>query len=99
MTIRRSVSRTSVCLPHRCWRCDLRRTLSKRLDDYVRTPKCKRCGTRSLYLCKDRLAKNWGRKHKCNCGGYWFPHRKGSKWCEHHPRANELLFAERRRAA
>lgn len=28
---------------------------------------------------KDRLV--------CGCNGYWFPHRKGSRHCEHHPMA------------
>lgn len=24
---------------------------------------------------------------RCNCGGYWFPHRKGGGACDHSPRA------------
>lgn len=27
-------------------------------------------------------------RQKCNCGGYWFPHRKGGGACDHSPRAD-----------
>jgi len=26
-----------------------------------------------------------GKQQKCNCGGYHFPHRRGSKYCELNP--------------
>lgn len=41
----------------------------------------------------------WSKKHKvwsgtryrCNCWGYWFPHRKGGGACEHSPRRDFYL--------
>jgi len=72
-------------LPHRCGKCWKRVTLAKPLAEYIRPPKCKGCGSTKLFLCKDRLPQRWGRKKKCNCGGWWFPHRKGCKGCYESP--------------
>lgn len=34
--------------------------------------------------------------NKCLCDGYWFPHRKGSKWCIHSTvEINEQDYLER----
>ena len=82
MAIRKSV-------PCRCSRCNKRRTLAKHPDLYLREPKCRACGFR-LYICKDRLPSRHGWKHKCNYGGWWFPHRKGSGFCWENPRAEQL---------
>ena len=77
------IRRTVAC---RCWKCWKRRTLDKRPDDYIRAPKCFKCGSKgTLFICKDRLPSRWGRKHLCNCSGYWFNHRKGSKFCDFNP--------------
>lgn len=82
--------------PCRCWRCWTRRTLPKPLSEYVRTPKCKICGTTLLFVCKDRLPSRWGHKRRCNCNGYYFPHRKGGGWCEHNPLIEERHQQQRR---
>lgn len=62
----------------RCRKCDARKTLTKHPDAYVRQPRCHNCG-----------ARDWRptvrRQENCACGGYHFIHRKGSKFCEHHP--------------
>ena len=81
-------------MPHRCVKCGARRTLPKLWSRYQRPPACRMCGYYRLYPCKDRLASRWGRKHKCDCGGYWFFHRKGSKYC-HHNKDAEKHHAER----
>lgn len=73
-------------VPCRCWRCNGRRTLSRHPSLYVRAPRCRACGTPSLYVCRDRLPDRWGRRLGCNCGGYHFKHRRGSKYCEFNPR-------------
>jgi hypothetical protein len=85
-------------MPHRCISCGHRKTLSRLWSDYIRPPKCEHCGYYRLTPCRDRLAANWGRKHACNCGGYWFKHRKGSRFCYQNPNA-EQHYIEREMAA
>jgi hypothetical protein len=76
-------------MPHRCVRCEARKTLSRLWTEYLRPPKCGVCGYPRLYPCPDRLASKWGRKHGCNCGGYHFKHRKGSKFCHENPNVEQ----------
>lgn len=55
-------------------------------ESYVRVPKCARCGSQKYR--RDRYRETVERRVRpCRCtGGYYpFPHRKGSKWCEHNP--------------
>lgn len=85
--------------PCRCWSCWSRRTLKKPLREYVRPPKCLVCGARKLFLCKDRLPSRRGRKQKCTCTGYHFPHRKGSKWCHENPKLEQLYEQHERKQA
>lgn len=59
--------------------CHLRRALRKRPQDYVRPPKCEGCGRRKYYI--DRWQERSNAARFCRCGGYWFTHRRGSKWC------------------
>lgn len=68
--------------PYRCRRrsCSARRTLRKKLEQYVREPKCRECGGE---LRLDRWKMKDHKKAKCTCDGYHFPHRKGSKWCNY----------------
>lgn len=54
-------------------------------ETYVRPPTCV-CG--SVKWRRDRYREQVERRVKpCLCyGGYYsFPHRRGSKWCEHNP--------------
>jgi hypothetical protein len=55
-------------------------------DEYIRAPKCKRCGRRgTLRVDKYRTAGK-ERRRPCNCYGYSFPHAKGRGWCDHNPK-------------
>lgn len=75
--------------PHRCVKCEARRTLAKLWSEYDRKPRCHACGYYRLYFCKDRMPSRWGRKLACNCGGYHHRHRKGSKFCEFNPNVDK----------
>lgn len=74
---------------YRCSRevCKARVTLPRRIEEYVRPPKCKRCGGNAFRLDSHRHSKEVGAGlAKCYCDGYHFPHRKGGGvWCRHHP--------------
>lgn len=81
----------------RCTRtiCQARQTKAMHPDEYVRAPRCKRCGKGRLRIDKFR---NTGREHAgktCHCCGYSFPHRRGSKWCEHNPALTADMLRER----
>jgi len=71
-------------IPHRCSdnSCQAGVSLPKRWQDYKKPPTCKTCGYYRLRVDTYRLRVE-RKKNKCNCDGYHFPHRKGSKWCEH----------------
>ena len=70
-------------LPHRCTRCEARHTFSRKWNTFERVKICRNCGHRRFFVDKWMLRR--GRQQKCNCGGYWFPHRKGSKFCYENP--------------
>ena len=88
MTYRHKLTRENYFkrLPHRCCKCQARRTLSKRWSLYVRKPKCHICGYARLKPCFDQLNR---RGQNCNCGGYPFIHRRRSKYCYEHPNAEQ----------
>jgi len=51
------------------------------LEQYLRPPRCRQCGKKdTLRVDKWANSRPW-RKYKCQCAGYWFPHRRGSKFC------------------
>lgn len=75
--------------PYRCRDCRTRRTLRKRKERYMREPSCA-CGG-DLILDVYRKRKEHARV-MCLCDGYWFPHRRGSKWCRHY--AGDISNAE-----
>lgn len=96
MTIRRSMSRDNGrAFPHRCVKCEHRKTLRRLWSLYVRPPRCESCGHYRLYPCRDRLASR-NRKRNCHCSGYWFIHRRGSKWCERNPNIEHVHETQRR---
>lgn len=70
--------------PCRCNKCRGRKTLRKHPDLYERRHhvKCS-CGG-EFKVDTYRMSKE--NKNPCKCDGYWFPHRKGSKWCIHNKR-------------
>lgn len=58
--------------------------LRMHVGEYVRPPRCKRCPSRKLRYDKYR-GKIERKARACTDApcGYWFPHRRGSKWCVH----------------
>lgn len=75
-------------------RCYARRSLPRRVEEYVRKPKCKACGAELTYLDKWQKKKN--KATICKCDGLHYTHRKGSKWCDHYEGAyNEDEMRER----
>lgn len=69
--------------------CGWRTTLSKQPLEYVRPPKCGRCGAKITYIDFRRVRREWKMK-PCRCYGYAFPHARGRGYCEH----NAKLTAE-----
>lgn len=80
----------------RCSQCQARRTLAKNITKYVRLPRCGRCGHNHYYV--DKYRTNVERRVKpCNCGRtgfgiYWFPHRRGSRMCQHNPKLTQAMM-------
>lgn len=68
---------------YRCTHGDCRKrvTLARRIEQYIRPPKCPGCW-RDLSGSPDREPRRRARRDVCGCSGYWFPHRKGSRWCD-----------------
>lgn len=68
--------------PCRCNRkaCQHRQSLAMRPEWYVRPRKCRRCKTGLMRLDPYRLRREHQRTN-CDCEGYAFRHRRGSKWC------------------
>ncbi|MBR8027804.1 hypothetical protein KDX27_22630 [Burkholderia cenocepacia] len=64
----------------RCLHCEARRCLPRLLSQYVRPPRCRVCGKR-LYRVDRWMNQRDTRKMRCDCSGYWFPHRRGSLFC------------------
>lgn len=66
--------------PCRCRHCGARRTFRHHPDTYARRFRwlvC--CGKADWRVDNYRMTRE--HKNRCLCDGYWFPHRKGSKWC------------------
>lgn len=61
--------------------CKTRRSLARHPSEYFIPPKCPGCGGRKWRW--DRWQQAARRRGICQCGGYHFLHRVGSKWCEH----------------
>jgi len=75
--------------PCRCSNCRTRRSLRRRPADYIRQPACAVCGKRNWYIDRYRIKVEMAYSRSCNCGGYHFIHRKGSKYCDHHPNVEQ----------
>ena len=68
----------------RCKTCNARFVLKKHPEDYKRKRKCEWCnGELKIDYYRQAKGANEGRK-TCYCDGYYFPHRKSSKWCCHY---------------
>ena len=80
---------------YRCGDCGSRQTLRKHLSEYVRTKRCKWCGSKRLWA--DRYRDKKELKATCWCDGYHFPHRPNSGvWCRRHKTGpSEKQLAER----
>lgn len=87
-----------IMLPHRCGRCQARRTLrierKRTWRDRARIPRCTTCGNKGWYLDRFKMKEN--RRKKCNCGGYEFVHRKGGGDCYDNPKSEERYLARER---
>ncbi len=78
--------------------CRQRTALARRIEQYVRPPRCQGCG-RKLTGQIDREPRRRAKRDVCHCSGYWFPHRKGSKWCDLSRRSLTDQDYEQRRVA
>jgi hypothetical protein len=62
--------------------CGARRSLKRRIEDYVRVPVCLACGGK---LTRDKAQETRNKANTCTCDGLPYPHRKGSDvWCVEH---------------
>lgn len=62
--------------------CGQRRTLPKKIEEYVRRPKCLGCKRDSLTF--DPAVRRQTKKRTCHCDGLHYPHRNGTEpWCNH----------------
>jgi len=58
--------------------------LAKHPDEYRIRRRCKGCGRfETLRIDKWADTRQW-RKQTCYCDGWWFPHRHGSRGCNHY---------------
>lgn len=75
-------------VPYRCTHrgCRRRVTLARRIEKYLRAPKCPGCN-RPLAGRPDMAKRREAKRLRCGCHGYHFPHRRGSGcWCDHSKR-------------
>ena len=72
-------------------KCGTRRSLSMRPSEYSpgRIPKCPHCGGTKWVIDTYRIRVEMAAGRTCACSGYHFFHRKGSKFCFHHPKEEE----------
>jgi hypothetical protein len=80
----------------RCSHCEARRTLARKLADYVRVPRCRRCGRNRYRVDRWRHKHERGKKPTCTRWDclYGFPHRRGSRLCLHNPKLTDKEIAE-----
>lgn len=64
----------------RCRHCATRRCLRRNPRHYARLPACTVCGKRNYRVDRWMNRRDTG-KTRCDCAGYWFPHRRGSLFC------------------
>ncbi|RDU99410.1 hypothetical protein DWV00_08655 [Trinickia dinghuensis] len=64
----------------RCRHCMTRRCLKRLPSQYIRLPACDVCGRRNYRVDRYMNRRDTG-KARCDCAGYWFPHRRGSLFC------------------
>lgn len=65
---------------HRCGKCRARQSLKRKANEYLPEKQCA-CGGKlniDRYRHKHEVGRN---ANPCRCDGYWFPHRRGSLWC------------------
>ena len=77
----------------RCKHCATRRALPRRLSEYMRVPSCNVCGRRNWRI------DTWMNRRdttaaRCDCAGYWFPHRRASLYCHHRKDGTMRMFGE-----
>lgn len=75
--------------------CDARESLKKKVEDYIRKPRCKSCG--NLLSYHDKSIKRRNKREICYCPTAKFsPHKCGTKGCVHenHSKANQRELNE-----
>ena len=73
--------------------CGARRTLRKHPSEYSAEryiPQCPVCGARNWMVDTNRIRTLRSGVQVCDCGGYHFQHRRGSRYCYYHPDAEQL---------
>ena len=71
----------------------------RRMEEYIRQPKCPRCGNTDRWVAQDgQRERELAKQTRCYCHRYPFPHRKGAlRMCTGHalegvePTEDELL--------
>jgi hypothetical protein len=72
---------------HKCRRtsCRKRTVLRRKVEEYIRRPRCPGCGQDTLSFDKYNHERRVKRK-SCHCDGYPYPHRIGwGVYCQKHP--------------
>ena len=69
----------------RCTKCKKRYTLKETFKDHEFSTKAFQCTCGNRGFFKDKWMANRGSEQRCDCAGYHFPHRKGSKFCHANP--------------
>lgn len=82
-------------------RCNGRRSFRMKPEQYEpgRIPKCPLCAGKKWFIDKYRIRVEMAQGRTCACSGYHFMHRKGSKFCFHHPDADVFHSARYDRSA
>ncbi|ABR10574.1 BcepNY3gp39 [Burkholderia phage BcepNY3] len=76
----------------RCRECTRRRALPKVLTLYLRVPRCD-CGARNWRPDKHMNQRDNGAT-RCDCAGYWFPHRRGCLYCHYRRDGTMRMFGD-----
>lgn len=75
--------------------CDARESLKRKVENYIRKPRCKSCG--NLLSYHDKATKRRNKREICYCGMSDIPvHKRGTKGCihENHNKASQRELNE-----
>lgn len=77
----------------RCKHCKSRRCLPRKLGEYLRVPACGVCGLRKWRADRWMNRRDTGAV-RCDCAGYWFPHRRASLYCHYRKDGTMRMFGD-----